>query len=641
MATADVVEVRFDAEVTKYLADLNLADKSVKAITERMTANAIKAGTAFSNIGSRGGLTPVVDGLDRADQSAGQFSGNVGNLAAQFQDIGVTAAAGMNPLIIALQQGTQISAVLNQSVASGVSPVKALGSAFLSVVNPVSLATIALVALGAAAIQALSSIIPATEDANEAIKKHREELEGIVSGYEAAEDAVEDYFTIAERLPAAIASGKIVAEFGKITASAEAFREKVAQAASNFEGKGGFSDALPLLAALSQRFADGEISAQQFYDGLSDVEKAMSLLDQVSAGIPGSIQSIINEFREGAIQAIAFENSINNLVAASHALASVAGDVDLQNALDLSSYVAEQERLNGLTSEQLDLEKEIANIKKDAGELGITDEKAKELAEAALAADERRAKIKKDLAESSRDSTKTADAAERERKAVTDLIEQLEFELDLIGMTNEQKAIALAIREAGAAATEQERIEIERLIIAQRAQNAELKRAEELYDNIKAAASNALKVFLNDIREGKSAGEAFTNVLDDILGRLIDFGISTALNAIFPGLGTLAGGLSGSRASGGPVRAGGTYMVGENGPERFTPTQAGNITRNGGDPPMSGGGRMTIYLGPGLEANLLDKAAEQSVQIVRSTVPPMISRGAPTAVAQSNRNRVA
>ena len=37
---------------------------------------------------------------------------NTANIAAQFQDIGVTAAMGMNPLQIALQQGTQISAAL-------------------------------------------------------------------------------------------------------------------------------------------------------------------------------------------------------------------------------------------------------------------------------------------------------------------------------------------------------------------------------------------------------------------------------------------------------------------------------------------------------------------------------------------------
>ena len=43
---------------------------------------------------------------------------------------------------------------------------------------------------------------------------------------------------------------------------------------------------------------------------------------------------------------------------------------------------------------------------------------------------------------------------------------------------------------------------------------------------------------------------------------------------------TLAG-ISGTRASGGPVMGGSTYLVGEQGPELFTPSSSGNITPNG------------------------------------------------------------
>jgi hypothetical protein len=78
-------------------------------------------------------------------------AGHVGNLAAQFQDIGVSAAMSMSPMQIALQQGTQISAVLGPMGAAGA--VKALGQAFLSVISPVSLVTMAIVGLAAAGLQ--------------------------------------------------------------------------------------------------------------------------------------------------------------------------------------------------------------------------------------------------------------------------------------------------------------------------------------------------------------------------------------------------------------------------------------------------------------------------------------------------------
>lgn len=42
------------------------------------------------------------------------------------------------------------------------------------------------------------------------------------------------------------------------------------------------------------------------------------------------------------------------------------------------------------------------------------------------------------------------------------------------------------------------------------------------------------------------------------------------------------GGIQGRRAAGGPVRAGYTYMVGEQGPEMFTPNTGGSITANSG-----------------------------------------------------------
>ncbi|MDR6632338.1 hypothetical protein J2X72_001122 [Phyllobacterium sp. 1468] len=87
-------------------------------------------------------------------RGVGAATHNVANLAAQFQDIGVSAAMSMNPLQIALQQGTQIGAVLGPMGAAGA--VKSLGSAFLSILSPVSLVTIGLVAAVAAGLQLVS-----------------------------------------------------------------------------------------------------------------------------------------------------------------------------------------------------------------------------------------------------------------------------------------------------------------------------------------------------------------------------------------------------------------------------------------------------------------------------------------------------
>lgn len=113
------------------------------------------------------------------------------NLAAQFQDVAVTAAMGMNPLQIALQQGTQISAVFGGMGAAGA--VRALGAAFLSVINPISLLTIAFVAAGAAAIQYFMSTDDEAKDMETVLKRHDEAIRALKDAYGEAASGAKAY----------------------------------------------------------------------------------------------------------------------------------------------------------------------------------------------------------------------------------------------------------------------------------------------------------------------------------------------------------------------------------------------------------------------------------------------------------------
>lgn len=81
-----------------------------------------------------------------ANDNINRLQSTPGNIAAQFQDVAVTAAGGMSPLLIALQQGTQLSAAFSGGLRNII-------PALAQVFNPVSLLTIAIVALVAAAIQ--------------------------------------------------------------------------------------------------------------------------------------------------------------------------------------------------------------------------------------------------------------------------------------------------------------------------------------------------------------------------------------------------------------------------------------------------------------------------------------------------------
>ncbi|MDX0478738.1 tail length tape measure protein [Sinorhizobium medicae] len=114
------------------------------------------------------------------------------NIASQFQDIAVTSAMGMNPLQIALQQGTQLSSVLG-TMGNGRQVVAGLAAAFTSLISPVSLVTIGLVAGGAAAIQYFSSLELGGAKSEATLKKEAELVQAVVSKWGEALPALKAY----------------------------------------------------------------------------------------------------------------------------------------------------------------------------------------------------------------------------------------------------------------------------------------------------------------------------------------------------------------------------------------------------------------------------------------------------------------
>lgn len=128
------------------LDELNRAHK-VGAI------NAIEHANALQTLNARYQAATVSANQVKA---AGQgMSGSFSGLAAQFQDIGVTAAMGMNPIMIALQQGTQIAGQMEMALMGGQSAVTVLGDAFKSLLGPIAMASIGLTAISAALLQAV------------------------------------------------------------------------------------------------------------------------------------------------------------------------------------------------------------------------------------------------------------------------------------------------------------------------------------------------------------------------------------------------------------------------------------------------------------------------------------------------------
>ena len=143
---------RYGIQMTKAVKNQMLFEKATRGLTSAIKSQTIAQKALNSVSMGRPDTSIALSNRPEFKQTPRDLMPNrfnTANIAAQFQDIGVTAAMGMNPLTIALQQGTQLSAILN----SMQNPLKGLAVAFKSILNPVSLLSIGITALIASFIQ--------------------------------------------------------------------------------------------------------------------------------------------------------------------------------------------------------------------------------------------------------------------------------------------------------------------------------------------------------------------------------------------------------------------------------------------------------------------------------------------------------
>ena len=104
-----------------------------------------------------------------------------------------------------------------------------------------------------------------------------------------------------------------------------------------------------------------------------------------------------------------------------------------------------------------------------------------------------------------------------------------------------------------------------------------LQRTLDLYGAIATSIETGIVDAIEGAIQGtRTLGEVASSVFSQIQRSLIEYGVNAFLTSMPGGIGKFFGG----RADGGPVKAGGSYMVGERGPELFTPRSSGMITPN-------------------------------------------------------------
>lgn len=168
-----------------------------------------------------------------------------------------------------------------------------------------------------------------------------------------------------------------------------------------------------------------------------------------------------------------------------------------------------------------------------------------------------------------------------QRDAVAELIAQLEAERAALGLSNVEREIANALRQAGASATDAEKQQIIGLVTAISAETAAIEKTQQAMEELGQIGQDTLRGIIDGFIEGKSAAEIFSSALSDIGSRLLDIG----LNSLFGGFGGLFGFANGGIAANGkpqPIKTfarGGVSntaaIFGEAGPEAAVPLPDG------------------------------------------------------------------
>lgn len=138
------------------------------------------------------------------------------------------------------------------------------------------------------------------------------------------------------------------------------------------------------------------------------------------------------------------------------------------------------------------------------------------------------------------------------------------------------------------------------------------KAAEELADKYKklgdAIKTNVTDAILGAIEGTKSLGETALGIVKQLARQFLTMGINQGFGALGQTGGILGKLFGGGKASGGTVQGGRSYMVGERGPELFTPGRTGSIAPSG----SFGGANVTVNVdasGSNVEGNA-DQASQ-------------------------------
>ncbi|MDE3796989.1 phage tail length tape measure family protein [Sinorhizobium meliloti] len=166
-------------------------EKQLSAVAKAAERAARNTESAFQ--GANDNVGKSFEGAGRrVERSMGSQRAAVSNLSAQLNDITMQLASGTSPFTVMVQQGSQVSQAL-QGSGGLVGAVKTLGGAFAQMVNPVSLASFALIGLAGYAVQYFTSVGDGAEESDKALKAHADLIAAVAKEWGDAVPALKSY----------------------------------------------------------------------------------------------------------------------------------------------------------------------------------------------------------------------------------------------------------------------------------------------------------------------------------------------------------------------------------------------------------------------------------------------------------------
>jgi hypothetical protein len=577
--------VKMSSEATKAFKAIGTGSQALDAMTRNLdrTEKGLKsvgvagttAGAALRNVAPPlvefGKIAPAVDSATEAlkrntraaqENRAAQRMGsmNTANMAAQFQDIGVTTAMGMSPMMIALQQGTQLSAVLGNQGLRGT--VGALGAAFASILSPVSLLTIATIGLGTAGVQALMGMMNSTDQASKALERHQTWLDKILQGYDSAREAADEAAGAALRLPQEAVQSNLSTEL--VTKQA-AFTSELEETAKAQRELNEYTERwIEQRAESARRFPDDERALGRF-DQLITVAKDLTDIEITAQSTTAQINQFITRatelynaakdpaVKQQASDMMAFGEQLKQAQSGVQGVTAAIAEMKAQSPINIAVNVATDQAAAAI-QELINMRPELRTPGQVAREEAATRLSAGRSAPDAIirqAAEENYAKTiaaldevdrRAEAAKAARGAGKSFDRWGSATSQMEQRTAQARMEIDLLGKSTmeveRQRAefeLLNQARQAGVPITSDLNDQISRMASEYATATVELERqaeAQRLFaaevDFYRGTLTNLFTGFAQGLREGENAWDSFADTATAALDRIADRAIANA-----------------------------------------------------------------------------------------------------------------